>query len=47
MREKLELLTAKDLKELAKSKGLSIAGKKKNEIIDILIEQNEKEKKNW
>lgn len=45
MREKLELLSADDLKELAKSKNLKITGKKKSDIIDMLLELHEKEMK--
>lgn len=45
MREKLELLSADDLKQLAKSKSLKITGKKKSDIIDILVELHEKEMK--
>ena len=45
MREKLELLSLEDLKELAKSKELKVSGKKKSDIIDMLIELHEKEVK--
>ena len=45
MREKLELLSADDLKQLAKSKSLKITGKKKSDIIDMLVELHEKEMK--
>lgn len=45
MREKLELLSADDLKQLAKSKSLKITGKKKADIIDMLVELHEKEMK--
>lgn len=45
MREKLELLSVDDLKELAKSKDLKVSGKKKSEIIDMLISLHEKEMK--
>jgi len=45
VREKLELLSADDLKQLAKSKSLKITGKKKADIIDMLVELHEKEMK--
>lgn len=45
MREKLSTLPITELKELAKSQGLSVAGKKKEEIVDILCELNESTQK--
>ena len=43
MKEKLERLALVDIKELAKAKGIKVTGKKKNEIIDLLVSLNEQE----
>ena len=46
MREKLETLPLAQLRELAKSQGLKgTSTMKKAELIDLLIEQNEKDGK--
>lgn len=45
MREKLETLTIVQLKELAKTQGLKVSGKRKAEIIDLLCLEAEKTEK--
>ena len=37
MREKLELLTLDQLREMAKEKGIKASGKPKSEVIDLLL----------
>ena len=41
MREKLEVLTLDQLREMAKEKGLKVSGKTKGEVIDLLISSYE------
>ena len=43
MREKLELLTLDQLREMAKEKGLKVSGKVKSEIVNLLLETYEDE----
>ena len=43
MREKLELLTLDQLREMAKEKGLKVSGKVKSEIVNLLLETCEYE----